>query len=88
MHEVRWLGLDVDARAHCVFWPGLGNVMVEHNVYFGLTVLLEGEQKLSIAGSKQTAAPSVSISTPLPDFPEVPGATDTPPPMHISQPEQ
>ena len=86
--EARWLGLDVDARAHRVFWPGLGNVTVERNVYYWLTVLLEGEQKLSIADSEQTAAPSVPISTPLPDSPEVPGATDTPPPTHISQPEQ
>ena len=86
--EAHWLSLDVNAKAHCIFWPGLGNVMVERNVYFGSTVLLKGEQTLSIADSEQTAAPSVSISTPLPDLPEVPGATDTPLPMHISQPEQ
>ena len=86
--KARWLGLDVDARAHCIFWPGLGNVTVESNVYFGSTVLLEGEQKLSIVSSEQTAAPSIPISAPPPDSPEVPGTADTPPPMHISQPEQ
>ena len=75
VHKVHWLSLDVNARAHCIFWPGLGNVMVEHNVYSGLTVLLEGEQKLSIANSKQTAAPSISISAPPPDLPEVPSTT-------------
>jgi len=28
-HEGRWLGFDVDAQAHRVFWPGPGNVTVE-----------------------------------------------------------
>ena len=86
-HKACWLGLDVNARAHHVFWPSLSNVMVEHNVYFGLIVLIEGEQKLSIAGSEQTATPSISISAPSPDSPEVPSTTDMPLPIHISQPE-
>ena len=42
----RWLGFDVDARAHHVFWPGPGNVTVERNVYFGTTAQFEGEETM------------------------------------------
>ena len=89
--EAHWLGLDVDARAHRVFWPGMGNVTVEHNVYFGATVLLEGEHNnLSIAGSEQATTPHITpISTALPlsATREVPSAI-APLPAHISQPKQ
>jgi len=27
--EARWLGLDIDMKAHHVYWPGPGNVTVE-----------------------------------------------------------
>ena len=93
-HKAHWLGLDVDARAHRVFWPGAGNVTVEHSVYFRATALLEGEQNnLSIAGSEQAATPHITpitpISTTLPlsTAHEVPSAI-VPLPAHISQPKQ
>ena len=89
-----WLGLDVDARAHRVFWPGAGNVTIECNVYFGATALLKGEHNnLSIAGSEQAATPHITsitpISTTLPlsATHEVPSAI-VPLPAHISQPKQ
>jgi hypothetical protein len=43
--EARWLGLDIDTKAHQVFWPGMGNVTVERNVYFGASASLEGEEE-------------------------------------------
>lgn len=65
--EARWLGLDVDAKAHRVFWPGMGNVTVERNVYFGTSAPLEGEEEESPgAGSEQAAdPPTPTSSTPI-----------------------
>ena len=89
--KVCWLGLDVNARAHRVFWPGAGNVTVKCNVYFRVTALLEGEQNnLSIAGSEQAATPHITpISTALPlsAVCKVPSAI-APLPACISQPKQ
>ena len=44
--EVRWLGVDVDARTHCIFWPAFGKVSVERDVYFGPSAQLEGEESI------------------------------------------
>ena len=56
--EGRWLGFDIDARAHRVFWPNSGTVSVERNVYFASAGPLEGEDSLfQIVSSEQTAAP-------------------------------
>ena len=69
--EGRWLGFDVDSRAHRVYWPRLGTVTVERNVYFASAAPLEGEQlQIPIIGSEQTAAPdtpstSNSLSPPI-----------------------
>ena len=83
--EARWLGLDVDAKAHRVYWPGPGNVTVERNIYFGTSAQLEGEEEdLPAEGSEQTAAPpSPSISS-LPDTPGTPATIPTP----VDQPVQ
>ena len=54
---VRWLRLDVNTKAHHIFWPSAGNVTVKKNIYFGTSALLEGEQNIPIAGSEQAAAP-------------------------------
>ena len=67
--EGRWLGFDVDSRAHRVYWPQSTTVSVERNVYFALAGPLEGEELwIDPIGSKQTAAPDTpSTSTsPLP----------------------
>jgi len=31
--EVQWLSIDIDAKAHRVFWLGTGTVIVEQNIY-------------------------------------------------------
>jgi hypothetical protein len=65
--EARWLGLDVDVKAHRVYWPGMGNVTVERNVYFGTSAQLEREEEDSPgAGIKQAADPTTpTSSTPI-----------------------
>jgi hypothetical protein len=58
--EAKWLGLDVDARAHRIYWLGSGKVSVERDVYFGPPVQLEGEEEsldVPSASSEQTADP-------------------------------
>jgi Reverse transcriptase (RNA-dependent DNA polymerase) len=56
--EARWLGLDVDAKAHRVYWPRTGTVSVERNVYFSTSASLEGEEEDSQrANSEQIADP-------------------------------
>jgi hypothetical protein len=44
MCKAHWLGFDVDAKAHRVYWPDMCAVSVECNVYFGSAVQLKGEQ--------------------------------------------
>ena len=68
--EARWLGLDVDAKAHRIYWPGMGNVTVERNVYFGTeaeSAPLEGEEEdLPVADGEQAADPPTPTSlTPI-----------------------
>jgi hypothetical protein len=77
--QARWIGLDVDAPAHCVYWPGSRNVSVERNIYFGASAQLEGERLHSPSTSgKLTAAPPTS-PTPVPaSMPEPPSMPQTP----------
>ena len=65
--EACWLGLDVDVKAHQVFWSGMGNVTVERNVYFGASASLKGEEEdLLGKSSEQTAdPPTPTSSTPI-----------------------
>jgi hypothetical protein len=53
--EARWLGVDVDARAHRIYWPGSGKVSVERDVYFGPSAQLEGEESSLDAPSEAKA---------------------------------
>jgi hypothetical protein len=61
-----WLGFDIDAQAHRVFWPNSGTISVERNMYFASAGPLEGEESpFQIISSEQTAAldtPSTSDS--------------------------
>ena len=71
--KARWLGFNVDARVHCVFWPGLGNVTVECNVYFRTSAQFEGEETYipALRGKQSDALPSPTTS-PTPESPAVP----------------
>ena len=88
MRTAHWLGLDVDAKAHHVFWPSAGNITVEKNVYFGTLALLKGEQNIPIAGSEQAATPSIPLSPSSPDQPNAPHSIAAPTPAHTNQLEQ
>jgi transposase InsO family protein len=66
--EARWLGVDVDARAHRIYWPGSGKVSVERDVYFGSSAQLEGEES-------SLDVPSEGIDQP--DNPSAPLPTET-----------
>jgi hypothetical protein len=73
--EAKWLGLDVDACTHRIYWPRSGKVSVERDVYFGPPVQLEGEEEsldVPSASSEQTADPQA----PPPEKP----TPQTPPP--------
>jgi transposase InsO family protein len=74
--EARWLGLDVDARAHRIYWPSSGKVSVERDVYFGSSAQLEGEEEnLDIPSTSSEPA-----ANPLPEEspPKEQAATPTP----------
>src|SRR5712691_7622239 len=68
--EALWLGFDVDARAHRVFWPGPGNVTVERNVYFGTSAQFE-TMTLTLPG-KQSDVPHTSSTPSTPPIQSVP----------------
>ena len=79
--EARWLGFDVDAKAHRVYWPDTRTVAVERNVYFGSAVQLEGEQiSIPAVGSEQTAAPPTPSTSALPAPPDTSAAPESPTP--------
>jgi hypothetical protein len=79
-HEARWIGLDVDAKAHRVFWPGMGNVTIERNIYFGSSAALEGEEEESPGAGNELAAdpitPTTQIPTDQPDQPDPPALAE------------
>ena len=81
MREGRWLGFDVDVRAHRVFWPGPGNVTVEQNVYFGMSAQLEGEESgILTMNDEQPNTPRT------PSTPAVPATPQSPAPLQESPP--
>src|SRR5713226_5805151 len=86
--EACWLGFDVDTRAHQVFWPGLGNVTVEQNVYFGTPAPLEGEGRtMQVAGSKQADAPPSPSTSPAPKESDMFSHAETLIPTHTNESE-
>ena len=91
VREAHWLGFDVDVRAHCVFWPGPGNV------YFGTSALSEGEEThIATLRGKQSDAPTTPMTSSAPASPAPspssapvsapPAPVQTPVPMPESQP--
>jgi len=86
--EACWLGFDVNVKAHRVFWPSLGNVTVERNVFFGASVQLEGEeQNLPVADSEQAVAPPSPSTSPVPKASDMFSHAETLTPMHTSEQE-
>ena len=75
--EARWLGVDVDARTHCIFWPASGKVSIERDVYFGPSAQLEGEESI-------LDAPGEGIN--LPDKPSAPQPAKPPPQEQAAAP--
>jgi hypothetical protein len=86
--EARWLGLDVDAKAHRVYWPRTGTVGVERNVYFGTSAPLEGEEEDSPGASSELTAdpPTPTSLTPI-DPIDQPSPPDPPNPAVDDEPE-
>jgi hypothetical protein len=86
--EGHWLSFDVNAQAHRIYWPSMGTMSVERNVYFTTASLLEGEEsRLPVGNSKQIAwpdAPSISIPSPIPIDPLSFPITPSPPLLHQS----
>jgi transposase InsO family protein len=75
--EARWLGHDVDAKAHRVFWTSTGTVAVERNIYFGTSAPLEGEdEEITEADSKQPVAPNTASTSPPTELPDIPALVD------------
>jgi reverse transcriptase-like protein len=86
--EACWLGSDVNTRAHRVFWPGLGNVTVKWNVYFGTPALLKGEGRtMQVAGSEQADAPPSPSTLPAPKESDVFSHAETPTLTHTNESE-
>ncbi len=86
--EAHWLGFNVNTRAHRVFWPGLGNMTVKQNVYFGTPAPLEGEGRtMQVAGSKQADAPPSPSTSPAPKESDMFSHAKTPTPMHTNESE-
>jgi len=59
MHQKQGPVLDKSASAHINPWPGLGIIPADLDIYFEVSVLLEGEQNfiLPSADSKQAVTP-------------------------------
>jgi transposase InsO family protein len=75
--EARWLGHDVDAKAHRVFWTSTGTVAVERNIYFRTSAPLEGEdEEITEADSKQPVAPNTASTSPPTELPDIPALVD------------
>ena len=73
--EGHWVGYSLDSQGHCVYWPGKCHVMVEQNVTFDITVLIqqdvmaEGEQDAPGIGQNPTPTPTApSPDTSSPDL--------------------
>ena len=77
VRQAKWIGFDVDTRAHRVYWPGAGKVGVERNVYFGSSALLKGENDELII-PHVVSEQSVNPHTPSPhDDAPAPSTSDT-----------
>ena len=74
-------------KVHHIFWHGPGNATAQKSVHLGMPALLEGEQNLPVAGSKQAAAPSNPSFPPSPKVPDVPRSIETWTPTQASQPK-
>jgi len=75
--NARWLGPDADTKVHRVYWPGMGNVTVERNIYFGTSAQLKGEEEnLPASDSEQAAAPRSPTNSPPNDPPFTPTVED------------
>ena len=84
--EACWIGLDVDTKAHRVYWPGLGNVTAEQNVYFGTSAQLKWEEDdLPAEGPKPTVTPSSPSTLPILDTPSM-ASTSTSASIYVNQP--
>src|SRR6266581_6500927 len=83
--EARWLGVDVDAKAHRVFWPGTGTVTVERNVYFATSAQFEGEE--TIIPISRGEQPDAS-NTPITSLPEPPSLASPLTPLSSASPPE
>jgi hypothetical protein len=71
--KARWLGFDVNTRAHRVYWPDSCTISIECNVYFRSAAQLEGEQITILAAhSEQPAAPPAPLTSAPSALPEAP----------------
>jgi len=86
--EGRWIGFDLDSRAHRVYWPKSDSVSVERNIYFATTAQLEGEElQVPTVSSKLTAAPDTPTSS-KPNSPSIPSSEPSPSaPEHVQEPD-
>ena len=80
--EGRWIGFDIESRAHRVYWTGNKNVSIERSVYFAAAERLEGEQ-MDVPTPKTSkieppAAPLPVPPVPVPQ-PSVPPPVNAPP---------
>jgi len=83
--EARWLGFDVDAKAHRVFSPGPGTVSVERNVNFGTSAQFEGEGTIiPISRGEQPDDSNTPTTTP----PELPSPTSPLTPLSSASPPE
>jgi transposase InsO family protein len=83
----RWIGLDIDTRAHHIYWPGNGNVTVERNIYFGSSAQLEGERmQVPSENGKSTATLTTPTMPKPPAMPEPPATPQTPARAHMPSP--
>jgi hypothetical protein len=79
-HECRWLGFDVESKAHRIYWPSSSKVSVERNIYFGTSAQLEGEGIHLPDAREQPATPPDNPTTPsTPPRAPTPPAPDAPP---------
>ena len=77
--EARWLGVDVDAHAHRIYWPAFEKVSVERNIYFRSSAQLEGEENILDAPDEGINLPN-NPPAPQPPMPPPQEQAAAPPP--------
>jgi transposase InsO family protein len=83
--EGRWLGFDVESRAHRIYWPTNRSVSVERNVYFAPAARLEGEQMDVPTSNSSESEPSPPAASTLPPvLPPLPASAPPSPPSPLS----